>query len=249
MNEKHKKQLKAYWILVLIDAIAAGITVLSPLPSGMAAIPASTISKPVLVVANFALVFVVYGLLGLLGLFLTGKNGWPGIYKDGEGWKNLFLRPLFWGVISGLFLIVGSNFFEMFHNLGKLPHPPFPFSISASFAAGIGEELIMRLLLMSFWAWILSLVFKKYLKKNITDWIAVIVAALVFGISHLAAPMYLMGFNSPGQLPIIFIIELLVLNGVIGILAGRNMIKYGFVAAVGIHFWTDIVWHAIYGAF
>jgi hypothetical protein len=24
-------------------------------------------------------------------------------------------------------------------------------------------------------------------------------------------------------------------------------IKYGFLAAVGIHFWTDVIWHVIWG--
>jgi len=26
-------------------------------------------------------------------------------------------------------------------------------------------------------------------------------------------------------------------------------IKYGFLAAVGIHFWTDVIWHVICGMF
>jgi len=196
--------------------------------------------------ANFALIFVVYGLLGLLGLYFVRKNGWPQIFKEGEGKKNLFYRPLALGIFSGVFIIAGSYVFGMFHNLGKLPHPEFPFSIVASVGAGIGEEVLMRLLIMSFWAWVLNLIFKKFINRGITDWIAVIIAALVFGIAHLAGPVYMYNFSSISQVPIIFIVELLVLNGAIGILAGREMVKYGFVAAVGIHFWADIVWHVVY---
>lgn len=247
MDITNKKQQVVYWILMLVCGVAAGITVLSPLPTDMLNVPSVEFPKPLLVIANFGLIFIGYGLLGLLGLYLAKKNFWPGVFKEGEGLKNLFYRPMFFGVLSGLLIIVGSKIFGMFHNLGELPHPPFPYSISASFSAGIGEEILMRLVLMSFWAWLLNLIFKKFNKKKITDWAAVIIAALVFGVSHLAGPTYLFGFTSISQVPVVFIVEMLALNGFVGIFAGREMIKYGFVAAVGIHFWADIVWHVIYG--
>lgn len=251
MKDENRKQLTVYLFLILIGAIAAAITVLAPLPPTMSALPNSSpsFSRPLLALANFGLIFVGYGLLGLLGYFLSRKNGWPGIYKTGESWKNLLFNPLKWGVAGGLFIILGSSFFQLFHNLGELPHPVFPYSIAASFAAGIGEELLMRLLLMSFWAWLLNLIFRRFNRKYLTDWIAVIIAAVVFSISHLAGPVYTSGFTSFSQIPVIFIVEMLVLNGFVGIVAGRQMIKYGFIAAVGVHFWTDIVWHVIYGAF
>ncbi len=246
--ETSKKQRLVYWGLIFVCAIAAGVTVLSPLPTSLVNIPPTHIPQPLLVAANFGLIIVVYGLLGLVGLFLARKNSWPGVYKENAGLKNLFYQPIFLGLISGSFIIVGSSIFGLFHNLGELPHPPFPYSISASFAAGIGEELTMRLFLMSFWAWLLNVIFQKFNRKDITDWMAVVIAALTFGAAHLAGPLYMFGFSSYSQIPTIFIIEMLVLNGFVGIIAGREMIKYGFVAAVGIHFWTDIVWHAIYGA-
>lgn len=241
------KQFKVYWILMFVCAVAAAITVLSPLPASMVNIPTSEIPKLMIVVANFGLIFVGYGLLGLLGIYLAKKNSWPGVYKEGAGLKNLFFRPMILGAISGLFIIVGSIFFGLFHNLGELPHPQFPYSISASFSAGIGEELLMRLFLVSFWAWLLNLIFRKFSKRNITDWAAVMIAAVLFGLSHMVGPLYASGSFS--QIPVIFIIEMLVLNGFVGIFAGRQMIKYGFVAAIGVHFWADIVWHVIYGAF
>jgi hypothetical protein len=37
------------------------------------------------------------------------------------------------------------------------------------------------------------------------------------------------------------------LNWVISIFAAYYFRKYGFLAAVGIHFWTDIIWHVIWG--
>jgi hypothetical protein len=42
-------------------------------------------------------------------------------------------------------------------------------------------------------------------------------------------------------------VEIIVLNGVIGIIAGQRYMKDGLVAAVGVHFWTDVVFHVIWG--
>lgn len=242
------RQRAVYWALLLVCATAAGITVLSPLPASLAQVPPTNIPKPLLVAANFGLILVLYGLLGLLGLHLAARNSWPGVFKEGAGWRELVLRPLWLGAASGAFIIVGSRWFGLFHHLGPLPHPPFPFSLSASFAAGIGEELLMRLVLMSCWAWLLRRLFGRFQAKRFTDGMAVIIAAAIFGLAHLAGPVYLAGFKSLGDIPGIFIVEMLVLNGVLGILAGREMIANGFVAAVGIHFWADIVWHVLYGS-
>jgi membrane protease YdiL (CAAX protease family) len=149
----------------------------------------------------------------------------------------------------GIFLIFAQKVFVSFHNLGELPHPPFPFSILASIGAGVGEELIFRLFLISLWALILGFIFKKFNKQGIVNWIAIIIAALAFGAGHFPNVMFLYGLTSLSQLPIIFIIEILLLNGIIGVVAGKEFIKYGFIAAVGVHFWADIVWHVIYGLF
>jgi hypothetical protein len=39
------------------------------------------------------------------------------------------------------------------------------------------------------------------------------------------------------------------LNGVIGLIAGQRYIKDGLIAAAGVHFWSDVVFHVLYGLF
>lgn len=250
MREETKKQLKIYSVLVFVLAIISAINVFASVPSQLNSLqqplPAS---KPLLALATFGITLIGYGLIGLLGYYLAKKLGWPGIFNGKEGWKKLFLRPLYIGLIMGIFLIFAQKVFVSFHNLGELPHPPFPFSILASIGAGVGEELIFRLFLISLWALILGFIFKKFNKQGIVNWIAIIIAALAFGAGHFPNVMFLYGFTSLSQLPIIFIIEILLLNGIIGVVAGKEFIKYGFIAAVGVHFWADIVWHVIYGLF
>jgi len=41
--------------------------------------------------------------------------------------------------------------------------------------------------------------------------------------------------------------EIFLLNGVLSLFAAHYFRQYGFLAAVGIHFWTDIIWHVIWG--
>ena len=62
------------------------------------------------------------------------------------------------------------------------------------------------------------------------------------------------GTNAAGGLtfdlpavPVFTLDEVFLLNGLVGILAGRAAQRDGLVAASGIHFWADIVWHVIYG--
>lgn len=250
MKEETKKQLKIYSVLVLVLAITAAISVFAPLPAQFEALQGPLpLSKPLGALVNFGMMLIGYGLIGLLGYYLSRKLGWPGIFNKKENWKKLFLRPLYIGLIAGIALIITQKVFVLFHTLGELPHPLFPFSILGSIAAGIGEELMFRLFLVSFWAFILGFIFKRFSKQNIINWIAIIIAALAFGAGHLPGAMFFYGFTSLSQFPVIFIAEILVLNGIVGVVAGREFIKYGFIAAVGIHFWIDIVWHVIYGLF
>jgi hypothetical protein len=41
--------------------------------------------------------------------------------------------------------------------------------------------------------------------------------------------------------------EIILLNGIVSIFAAYYFRKFGFLAPVGIHFWTDVVWHVIWG--
>jgi hypothetical protein len=78
-------------------------------------------------------------------------------------------------------------------------------------------------------------------------WIANILAALVFAAGYLPNAMYLAGVTSLSQLNPVMILEIFVLNGAIGVLAGERYKEDGLVAAVGVHFWADMVFHVLWG--
>ena len=79
--------------------------------------------------------------------------------------------------------------------------------------------------------------------------IANIIAAIAFGAGHLGTIFFLTHAASFSDLSPVLLTETFLLNGIIGLIAGQRYMKDGLVAAAGVHFWTDVVFHVIYGLF
>jgi hypothetical protein len=88
---------------------------------------------------------------------------------------------------------------------------------------------------------------KRFNGRSVALWIANFIAALAFAASHLGTVLVLTGATSLAELSPVLILEIFVLNGVIGIVAGQRYMKDGLITAVGVHFWTDVVFHVIWG--
>jgi hypothetical protein len=78
-------------------------------------------------------------------------------------------------------------------------------------------------------------------------WIANVIAALAFGAGHLGSLLFLTGASSLAELSSVLLVEVFLLNGLIGLVAGERYMKDGLVAAAGVHFWTDVVFHVFWG--
>ena len=244
--KKASLSLKIYIGLIITLAILAAINIF--LPQG-AFLPTQKLpaSKPVLTLANVAIMLILYGGLGFIGLKLSQKIGFADIWDLKVSNKQRFLIPALVGGGIGIFFILADVIFSKFHTLGPIPHPPFPTSLVASVTAGIGEEVIFRLFFISFWVWLISYVILKKRWQNQVFWVVSIFSALVFALGHFPSVMILFDLNTIQEIPFALISEIILLNGVISIFAAYYFRKYGFLAAVGIHFWTDIIWHAIWG--
>ena len=119
----------------------------------------------------------------------------------------------------------------------------------ASIAASIGEEIIFRLFFISFWVWPVSAILLKGRWQTQIFWIIALISALAFAFTHLPSVMFLIGVESIQAIPSLLIVELVILNAVLSIFAAHYFRLYGFLAAVGIHFWADVIWHVIWGLF
>ncbi|HMA61966.1 MAG TPA: CPBP family glutamic-type intramembrane protease [bacterium] len=246
--KKISLSIKVYLWLIILLALLAAINVF--LPQGTFIIQEQQLpaSKPVIALVNAAIMFFVYGGLGLAGIKFSKKLDFPDLMDAKISNRQRFMAPALIGIGIGVFFIIVDVFISQFHSLGQLPHPPFPTSLVASAVAGIGEEVIFRLFFITFWTWLVSYVILHKKGQNIVFWIVTIISALAFAVSHLPAIIVLYGFENFSQIPILLLFEIVLLNSFLSIFAADYFRKYGFLAAVGIHFWVDIVWHVIWGA-
>lgn len=243
MNEL-STSIKIYIGLIVTLAILAATIVFLPQDMPAQELPAP---KPVLALVSAAIMLILYGGLGFLGIKLSQKLGFADIWDMDVSNKQRFLIPALIGVGLGLFFILADAIFSQFHTLGAFPHPPFPTSLVASATAGIGEEVIFRLFFISFWVWLIYNVILRRRWQNQLFWIIAILSAIVFAVAHIPSTMILLGFNTISEIPLAFMSEIFLLNGVVSLFAAYYFRKFGFLAAVGIHFWTDVVWHVIWG--
>ncbi len=247
----NRKQLSVFFILLIAYAICAFVTYAFFFDQMMEmvgqTIPNMGIPPIVIGLANAGIVFVLYGLLGLAGYWFARKLGLPGIFSEDGNWRRWVLIPLGLGLVCGMAIIAGDAVFAPINGLGHFPHPAFPLSLFASLSAGIGEEIAFRGFVFGLWGFILNWLFKRFNGRTAALWVANGIAALAFGAGHLGTVMLLTGAASLAELNPILLVEVFLLNGVVGMVAGERYMKDGLVAAAGVHFWADVFWHVLWG--
>jgi membrane protease YdiL (CAAX protease family) len=245
---RFSKSIKTFFALVLVYAVLASLYVFLPnisaLPISNQGLPAS---KIVISLVSFVSVLVIYGGLGYLGLILSRKIDFAAIWDKKVTNKERFIIPAIVGVVIGVLFITVDILISPLTSFGRFPHPAFPASLIASITAGIGEEIMFRLFFISFWVWLISHVILKQRGKNVVFWVVAVCSALAFSAGHLPSIMVLKGFTNISQIPPLTLVEIFLLNSAVSIPSACYFKKYGILAAMGIHFWTDIVWHVIYG--
>lgn len=237
--------------LVLVYAVLAGVSVF--LPSGLEATSAAMAQLPaplpVMALVTGGIILVAYGGLGLIGLLLSRQIGLPEIWDAAVTNRQRFLIPALAGAGVGVVLVVADLLFAPFNDIGRFTHPPFPTSIVAAITAGIGEELIFRLFFISLWTWLIGRVILRGRWQTQVYWVVSVFSALAFAMGHLPAVMYLFGWTEMSQIPSILLAEIILLNGLLAMVAAYLLKKYGFLGAVGVHLWADVVWHVLWGLF
>jgi membrane protease YdiL (CAAX protease family) len=246
-----RKQWVVLLILLVVYALCAFLTYVLfseqlALMAG-APLPDMGVSNTVVGLANAGLVLVLYGILGLAGYWFAHKLELPGIYREEGNWRSWALIPFALGALCGLALIIGDLIFAPINDFGRFPHPDFPLSLLASLSAGIGEEIAFRGFVFGLWGLILNWVLRRLNGRTAVLWIANLVAALAFGAGHLGTLMALTGASNLADFNPLLLVEIFLLNGIVGLVAGQQYIKTGLVAAVGVHFWTDVFWHVLLG--
>ena len=246
-----KKQLAVFTILLLVFAALAfasyALVPIEQLTGGQPISPAIAAIPPwQLGLMNALIVLVAYGLFGLAGIWFARKLGMPGIFREKVGWRAWVIEPFLIGIPLGILIIIGDRLFAFLGHWSGFTHPPFPLSVIASATAGIGEEILFRVFVLGLWAFLLNLILRHWKATGVALWIGNVIAAFAFAAGHLPSVMIMFHVTTPEALPPVVLIELVVLNGAVGLVCGARYMRDGLVAAAGIHFWADIVWHVIF---
>jgi hypothetical protein len=246
---------RVFWLLLVASLAGAaavipfGLEVFRPL---MQTAPPSPISLPLLIVLgiieNLTLLSVAIG-LGLLlarkiGLGTPLLEGWLYHEDAGTSARDALKSGALVGIAVGIFVLILL--------LVSAPHlPGLPF-VSASRAAlwkrllagfygGIDEEILTRLFLLTFLAWLGVRIFQRQKARlsSATFWVANMIVAILFGLGHLPAASMVMHIT-----PTVVVLAL-VLNGVAAISFGYLYWKRGLEAAMIAHFCADFVVYVV----
>jgi membrane protease YdiL (CAAX protease family) len=197
---------------------------------------------------------IIFAIIIFIGLKLAKKVGFglPILESLFEGrkikndLKSILEVSIGLGFLVGI-LIVGMDY--LFSLLGATINvaqassinPPAWQGFLASFYGGINEEIMLRLFLMTL---IVRILYKIKQSKDgnptkISIWLAIFLAAIIFGAAHLPALM------SITTLTPLLITRTIILNAVGGVIFGWLYWKKGLESAMISHFSADIVLHVI----
>jgi hypothetical protein len=253
------RDLATLWALAAAMGVIAGTALYYPeaataaLPPDAGTPPSPT---PLLTLAVGTGIAAVYGLLAWVGWRARRGLRWPGAWDPAVGAGGRFILPALIGIALGVLFILVDLLLAPINGVGRLPHPTFPFSLLASLSAAIGEEILFRLFLI---AGLLALV-RRFRGADSTAgrgredapvserafWVVVGISALAFAASHIPGMLYIAGDLAAASLAVL-VAQLVVLNGALSVVAAELLRRYGVLAAMGVHFWADIIWHVLWG--
>lgn len=171
-----------------------------------------------------------------------------------EPGKESARKALLWGFVAGLLggaLIVGlaaatgplidADYLRQGLELPEIRSPEPWMGFLAAISAGITEEIMLRLFLMTGLVWLGWLLWRtpEGKPRRAVLWAANLLSALAFGLLHfpLAASLELV---TP-----LALLNTLVMNALLGILFGWLYMKHGLESAMMGHFSTDVVLHVL----
>jgi len=258
---------KIFFILVV--AATVGLIAIIPYsfalqgPDALARAAAQTkMPLPLLVAVQIGSQLIIFAVAIWVGLSFANSIGLglpileSALKGEPVGQKIKAILPgsIILGVVGGL-LIIPLDLF-VFHpalvaQLGAAANPLVGRSATtptwwqgllASFYGGLDEEILLRLCVMSFLAWLGRFVAKNAEGKPTVAvfWVANVIAAILFGLGHLPATAALVPLTS------LVVLRAVVLNAVIGVATGYLYFTRGLESAMLSHFSADIILHVLF---
>lgn len=199
----------------------------------------------VLIVLQSAVMYIFCALVGVIiyaraGFKMPVFENLLGMNEEKVQWKSWLAWSLGGGLLVGGTVVLGDYIFLQLGSPLSLFESALPVwwkGLLGAVSAGIGEELMFRLFLLTLLTLMLSKILKG--KKGLAVGVSIFFVAVVFGIMHLPATMAIV------QLTPLVLVRALLLNGIGGIVFGFLYWKKGLESAMLAHFITDTVVHGL----
>lgn len=198
-----------------------------------------------MILAQFIQSIILFAIVIFLGLFFTKKIAFrlPLIEAivDKRDYqkilKNILGTSILLGCVVGVIIYVLDPIFTLQGATISTHQSVAPVwqTLLAAVYGGVTEEILMRLFLMALLVWLGMKLFKKTKPTSAGIVVAIVIAAVVFGLGHLPITA------AVTEITPLVVGRAIVLNGVGGIVFGWLFWKKGFESAVIAHFTADVV--------
>ena len=252
---------KLYFVLLVLAAVGA-LGLLPSAPSMFAGVQQSAgVPLPLFMAATFLQTFLLTSVLGFAGLLLGGRTGLGApilgsfVYRNSDAANvaaaaasvppqhsrgGILVLSVAVGLLAGAVIFGVDLLFLLWIEIeltAAASAPSWWQGLLSSLYGGINEEIMMRLFFLNGVLWLVTL-FGRRATVPWRVWIAVVIASLIFGLSHLPAARAMMVMSPP------MVVRILVLNLIPGIVFGLLFWKRGLLSAMTAHFSADVLMHA-----
>ncbi len=241
------------WKLFAILLIASVIATLLVIPYTIAISPGlAEVFTPFVLIAQLIQSLILFTIAIFVGLTLIKRvgfnlpilEGWLEGKEVGSYLKSILGISIGLGILTGIIIILLSYIFTPVSGIFQSAEVSVPLwkGFLASFYGGIGEEILLRLFLMTLIVWIIFKIKKTADGKPTAMgiWLAIIISAVIFGLGHLPIT------GTITTITPLVVVRAVLLNGVGGIIFGWLYWKKGLESAMISHFSADIVLHVIF---
>jgi membrane protease YdiL (CAAX protease family) len=188
---------------------------------------ASVLSFPLpMAIGQVLLAIVVVALLIISGLYFGSKHGLGSAIPS----LRQVLSSLLIGFASGALVVAMLPILGLQDRMRMDGVLPLWQRFVMSFTAGVLEEIIFRLFVVSLMVWLLA----RVMPRNAAIWTAIIIAALLFGAAHLERWMD----RGPAAIAAVMFV-----NGIAALILGIVYVKWGIESAMITHFAADVAVH------
>lgn len=252
----NKKDIKVSFVLTLVSMVGIIFVMFNQINS----IPVEALKgmpKEVVMVISFIQSTVIVALMSFIGLKLAratnlnnGILGW--IYSEEKSKYKLNKESLIIAIVLAFIYSTLTVFADKFlwgPYIPEIASTAYKFDpvylLSGMIYGGVVEEIMLRLFVLSLIVFALYKIFaRKKDKKNIPTYIyclAIVVAAILFGIGHLPATLsYFATINSA------VILRMIIMNGIPGVIFGylywKKGLEYAMIAHIFGHVFNQLIW-------